>query len=113
MYLAGYAIECLLKAQLMEKFGLDTLQELEGEIVRRSGHPLDVFTHSIEALLQLSGARDRLLQSSGDQKILRAYHTCNRWNPSWRYNPTEGNVEDCGEFMDAVDLFRQYVANNV
>lgn len=33
MYLAGYSVECKLKVYLMEKYALDTLAQLEDEIV--------------------------------------------------------------------------------
>lgn len=56
MYLAGYSIECKLKARLMEMYNLDRLEQLETEIERRLGRPVDVFTHSIEVLFGLTGA---------------------------------------------------------
>ena len=35
MYMAGYAVECLLKTKLMQVYGCRTLRELENELQRR------------------------------------------------------------------------------
>ena len=113
MYVAGYSIECKLKARLMEMYNLDTLEELEEEIIRRFGHPVNVFTHSIELLFGLTGARERLLQSPAHLNALRAYQTCNKWKPAWRYKPDDGSEDECNDFMEAVETFGVYVANNI
>ena len=113
MYMAGYSVECKLKARLMEKYDLDTLEELEDEIVRRLGRPVNVFTHSIEVLFGLTGACERLLQSPTHPNALRAYQKCNKWKPAWRYKPDDGTEDECNDFMDAVKEFGSYVANNV
>ncbi len=47
MYLAGYHIECKLKARLMEIFEAWNLVELEEELSRRAGKPVIAFTHNI------------------------------------------------------------------
>ncbi len=113
MYLAGYSVECKLKACLMEKYDLNTLEQLEEEIVSRLGHPVNVFTHSIEVLFALTGACERLLQYPKDPAALRAYQRCNQWKPAWRYNPDDGDEDACNDFMEAVEEFGRYVANNV
>ena len=113
MYLAGYSVECRLKARLMERYHLDTLEELEEEIAGRLGRQVNVFTHSIEALFALTGARDRLLGDSRHPTALRAFQHCNRWKPAWRYDPTDGSADECGDFLEAVEEFGHYVTNNV
>jgi len=113
MYLAGYSVECKLKARLMERYNLNTLEQLEEEIERRLGHPVNVFTHSIEVLFGLTGARERLLQNAAHPNALRAYQRCNTWKPAWRYRPDEGTEDECNAFMQAVAMFGNFVANNV
>lgn len=113
MYLAGYGIECKLKARLMEMYNLDTLEQLEAEIERRLGHRVSVFTHSIEVLFGLTGARARLLTDPRSPTALRAYHSCNTWTPSWRYKPDDGSEEDCTNFMEAVGEFGKFIDSNV
>ena len=55
MYMAGYAIECLLKSNLMHMFECRHLRELEEELHRRGMLPQQgtVFTHQLEMLLRL------------------------------------------------------------
>lgn len=113
MYLAGYSVECKLKARLLEMYDLNTLEQLEEEIERRLGHPVNLFTHSIEALFGLTGARDRLLQNTNHPNALRAYQRCNRWKPAWRYMPDEGTEDECDDFMEAVAEFGTFITNNV
>src|SRR3954470_18259094 len=66
MYLAGYAVECLLKATLMRRFGCRQLAELEEELRRRGtlAGAATVFTHQLRTLLTLSGGLDRLRQNA-------------------------------------------------
>src|SRR5438045_5360506 len=62
MYLAGYAVECLLKTKLMRMYGCRHLSELEEELRHRGELPdsATVFTHRLESLLGLTRALDRL-----------------------------------------------------
>ncbi len=113
MYMAGYSVECRLKARLMERYDLNTLAQLDEEIERRLGHRVNVFTHSIEVLFGLTGARDRLLRDRVHPSALRAYQWCNRWKPAWRYMPDEGSEDECNGFMVAVREFGSFVTNNV
>lgn len=113
MYLAGYSIECKLKARLMEIYNLNTLEELEAEVAKRVGHRVDVFTHSIEVLFGLTGAKDRLLLDSKRPSALRAYQRCNTWKPAWRYNSNDGTDDECASFMEAVEEFSKFIDHNV
>lgn len=113
MYLAGYSIECKLKARLMEMYGLDTLEQLEAELEKRLGHHVSLFTHSIEILFSLTGARDRLVNDPKRPAALQAYRRCNAWHPAWRYRPDDGHEDDCLSFMAAVDEFSNFIDKNV
>lgn len=64
-------------------------------------------------LFGLSGARDRLLRDPRNPTVLRSYQRCNKWKPAWRYNPDDGNEDECNDFMEAVEEFGKYVANNI
>jgi hypothetical protein len=113
MYLAGYSIECKLKARLMEVYGLDTLDQLEVEVERRLGRPVNVFTHSIEALFGLTGAQRRLLSDPKRPGALRAFQQCNVWRPAWRYTADDASEDACAAFMQAVVEFGQFIDHNV
>ncbi len=113
MYLAGYGIECKLKARLMEMYDLNTMEQLEAELERRHGLGVTVFTHNIEVLFGLTGARERLLNDPRQPTALMAYHRCNTWRPAWRYNPDDGSEDECRAFIAAVEEFGQFVDHNV
>jgi len=112
MYLLGYAVECRLKAQLMEKYRADTLEELADMLNRRIRRELDLFNHNLELLFDLLDVRDKLIGRDGDQKNLRAFHRCSRWRVDWRYRPDEGNELECRLFFDAVKQFLSFVQQN-
>lgn len=56
MYLAGYSIECLLKAKLTRMFDCDNLLVLDDELQRRNllAERATIFTHQLEVLLRLT-----------------------------------------------------------
>ncbi|MBN2196316.1 MAG: hypothetical protein JW751_26115 [Polyangiaceae bacterium] len=110
MYLAGYSIECKLKVRLMEMFGVWNLRDLEAELERRLGSTPDLFTHSIEVLLELTGARDRVGQR---REIQIAFNKCNEWRPAWRYAPDAGTAAECEAFLDAVETFGQFIERSI
>ena len=111
MYLAGYAIECRLKAVLMEKFNVNRIQELESALEKRIGRSINAFTHNIEVLFSFTDAYGRL-KDRPITEDLRAYRKCNTWTVAWRYNPTDGNEKECNEFMNAVHRFSRYIECN-
>ncbi len=65
MYMAGYAVECLLKTKLMRIYSCLNLRELEEELQRRGvlTHHATVFTHHLELLLRLTQSFERLRQN--------------------------------------------------
>jgi len=112
MYMAGYAIECLLKTKLMQMYNCRHLRELEDELQRRgvlSSHGT-VFTHQLEALLKLTQGLDRLRQN---QNLWRMFNTVNRWVPAWRYTANPANREDAHDFMNAVERIMHWIDYNV
>lgn len=60
MYMAGYALECLLKTKLMQMYNCRNLRELEDELQRRGVLAMQatVFTHQLELLLRLTQSMD-------------------------------------------------------
>src|SRR5256884_9428628 len=61
MYMAGYAVECLLKTKLMQIYSCRTLRDLEDELQRRGvlTEQATVFTHHLELLLRLTQRLDQ------------------------------------------------------
>jgi hypothetical protein len=112
MYLLGYAVECRLKACLMEKYGANTLGQLEDVLRKRFSKDLNLKDHSIERLLDLLEIRDKLMGRGGDTKNLRAFQRCNEWTVNWRYRPDLGNKDECQGFFEAVQRFLSFIQGN-
>lgn len=112
MYLAGYSIECVLKAKLMRKFSCRHLSALEVELQRKgllSSHQT-VFSHQLERLLRLTGRMNALRQEAD---LWRSFNIANRWVPAWRYNTNLSSEEDAFDYLEAVTSVNQWIENNV
>jgi len=59
MYMAGYSIECLLKAKLMRMYACDNLRDLEVALQHRGllAEHATIFTHQLEILLRPNFSR--------------------------------------------------------
>ncbi len=112
MYLAGYAVECLLKARLMRIFRCSHLRDLEEELRRRGllGDDRTVFTHQLEPLLWLAGGYDRLVQERPGRQ---AFQVVNRWSSVWRYYSRTTTHDDAEQFFAAVDHVLHWVRHNL
>lgn len=108
MYLAGYYIECKLKARLMEMFDIWTLEDLERKLSQRTGKPIKAFTHNIEILMTHAEALGRM-----DNNARRSFAKCNRWRPEWRYDPGEGTRDECEAFIEAVEVLGRFIDRNI
>ena len=102
MYLAGYAMECLLKTLLMKKYGVDHLDELEQQLKSRGKlrHDATIYDHRIELYVQAADVSEQL---RGDQKTYKEFVKANTWLPSWRYHPGLSNHDDAEDFLGAVN----------
>lgn len=112
MYLAGYAVECLLKAKLMQIYDCRTLRELESELKRRSILPSHgtVFTHQLEDLLRLAPGFHRLTQN---YQLAGMFNKVNQWTPNWRYDSAQANSGEAAEFMAYVDKVMHWISTNL
>lgn len=108
MYLAGYAVECRLKYQLMRKWKCFTLEELEATLARK-GVGLNPFTHNLDSLLKSLGCRERLRL---DQPKWTAFTKVNRWRPAWRYSAHLASRDAASIFLSAVRDVIRWVENN-
>ncbi len=88
-YLLGYAVECALKACAARQFR-------EHEVPERSVVN-DFYTHGLDRLLNISGARAALDQlASTDSTFDRNWYTVRDWSERSRYDHsvTEGKARD-------------------
>ncbi len=113
MYIAGYAVECLLKTKLMHIYRCQTLRELEEELQRRAILPeaSTVFTHQLEFLLRLAPGWDRLMQNRETRRLFS--NKVNKWTPIWRYAPRQVTRDEATEFIDSVDKVMRWIDNNI
>jgi hypothetical protein len=110
--MAGYAVECLLKAKLMQMYDCRTLRELEDELQRRGvlAEHATVFTHHLELLLRLTQRLDQLRQH---RTLWPQFALVNRWIPAWRYTAEVPNRQDAATFLEAVTQIVQWIEHNV
>lgn len=113
MYLLGYAIECRIKAKLLEMYGAHTLSDLERTLSRRRAQEVNLRTHSIEYLFEFTNARIRLIGPDGNDEYLRAFQRCNTWTVTWRYHPQEASEADCQRFFEAAGKFLRFLSVSV
>jgi hypothetical protein len=105
MYLAGYAIECKLKAIAMETFRCRTLEELR---IKLRIDERDIYTHGLELLATRLRLSSRLRKS----RVWRDFGEVNRWRPSWRYDPKDWNNGLALEFLEAVERVYYWLESN-
>jgi HEPN domain-containing protein len=112
MYLAGYSLECLLKAKLMRMFGCQHLLELDDDLRRRGLLSADatVFTHQLRLLMGLTQRLDQLRQNQAEWSL---FNLVNLWMPAWRYTADLSNMDDARDFLNAVDTISRWVENNI
>ena len=112
MYIAGYAVECLLKTKLMHIYNCRNLRSLDAELHRRSllpGHRT-VFTHELEELLKLSPGYNRMRQSP---RVWMLFKEVNRWTSQWRYSAERITEGEAFNFLNAVEKFMRWIDNNI
>jgi hypothetical protein len=107
MYLAGYAVECKLKATAMERFGCTDMYEL---MDRRQLDERDVFQHGLASLLDKFGMKKALLNS----EVAKDFVACvNRWSPQWRYQHREREEGLHPEqFVESAERIVKWLGNN-
>ena len=80
MYLAGYAVECALKAYLLVQYGKGTFSEVQVVVAASGGYLGRAQAH---ALTSLQAASDLALAGP----LQAAFSDCAKWTTDWRYAP--------------------------
>ena len=112
MYVAGYAVECLLKTKLMHIYDCKNLGELEDLLQQRSILPADrtVFTHQLEDLLRLTPGYNRLKQN---RDLWHMFHTVNLWTPQWRYTAKQATQQEATRFLTRIENVLHWIDTNL
>lgn len=99
MYLAGYAVECKIKAIAMEVHSCRTLAQL---VTALGVDEQNVFDHWLEALLgHLPTLKARMQQDKGTWHAFAG--RVNSWRVSWRYDPEDHLNGIAADFVDAIE----------
>jgi hypothetical protein len=98
VYLAGYVVECMLKALNIENEPADQ-QGIRLEELTRVGHNL---TRLLELYLQEGGSRP-------PPDVARAFTLVSDWSSEIRYDPKDVKPAEAERFLKAVDVFYRWV----
>jgi hypothetical protein len=116
IYLAGFVLECLLKAQLLEEHPW-----LQGPISSNASSEeqrlwsLCYRSHDLEGILDhLPRLRKRLADRdehiSGGTRILgQVQRLCTAWTVHARYSPHQATMADAEEFLDHIKEVRRWL----
>lgn len=81
-YLAGYAIECALKACIARQLLPETIPE--------KSFVNAVYTHKFDSLIGLAGLRNELrVRQDADQAFQANWALASEWSPDVRYEPVD------------------------
>ncbi len=108
MYLLGYAVECALKAKLMERYGYEHLRDLQAHLHKRFRRDIDVFTHSLPLLMTWTEGEARISRT-----LRRPWGETRKWQVAWRYDPQAGTEKECGDFFSAAEHVLRFIERSV
>ncbi len=103
MYLAGYAVECVLKAYLIVLHGKSDFSEVLREL-KKAGTPVEMAAHSLTSLLSASDLRETPGSKAG-------IAICAKWTTAWRYAPQVPGfgAPDARDFVESAKLLCQWI----
>lgn len=117
MYMAGYSLECALKATLMREWGVMTLAELEDVLREKHGLVRSLFTHDLEhlfGLTRLGGAvMNNPMPTPYERQLMRWFRACNSWVVAWRYSGSVGTQRDCESMLTAVEALVHKIRGSI
>ena len=110
IYLAGYAIECVLKAYLIT---MDRRANTLTDVVnnrRRAGKKVKNILgsegHNLISLLEMTNLDT---QFSTNEDLIEAWGICVKWKSTWRYDFTDPSQEYAKEFIRATRRVHDWV----
>ena len=102
VYLAGYGVECVLKAFIISRQrGCQTLAQARDSIRRKGNEIQDICTargHDLQYLFHLTGLGIHM-----DVSRRKQFGICSKWKTSWRYDPNIPPMqrEEAEEFVSS------------
>lgn len=116
MYLGGFVIECLLKAQLLERFGwLQSARSPEGRNKEdRHLWSLCFRSHDLDEILaRLPEIEQRLsrLEQRGSSRLVQSLKSiCARWTIYARYSPHSADIDEARDFLDQIGELKPWLS---
>ncbi len=115
--MAGYAIECALKATLMREWDVATLARLEERLRQEHDLSRSLFTHDLELLFGLTrlgrGAREAPNPTPAQIHLAGCFRACNQWTVSWRYSGSYGERTACVAMLSAADHLISQIRSSI
>lgn len=104
-YLAGYVIECALKARIAADFRENEIPDL--------GRVKAIYTHDLSALLGLAGLKDALdAEKDTNPDLYKSWTTIKTWSERARYEIwTDTNASDILEAVGGDEGLLQWLRN--
>ncbi len=96
IYLAGYCVECMLKALILTQAGKDKKEEVLGSF-RGSG------AHNIDRLMAMYENYGGPRPSKKDKELTGAFLLAGSWDTNLRYESGTKPLKDATKFLDAVE----------
>jgi len=113
MYLAGYVVECILKAYIISRVkGAQTLRAASAAM-RQQGIDASGLSstkgHNIPVLLSLTDLEAVQLP----EDIKTSLGICSKWKSTWRYSPDPARPEDARAFVTSAEKIFEFVKNRI
>ncbi len=96
IYLAGYVVECLLKARILKRYGLTAL-------------PPEYWHHDLERLVDSAGLRTELAQPRSAEILQLLTLLYGLWDVTMRYGGARFRREDAESALAAVEVIRLWL----
>ena len=110
MYLAGYAVECKLKARLLDQHKVATLAELERVLQRKIKRRIGLYVHHLNALGSLLVGWNRL---SGFPAFQRCWSVALSWSVGWRYAREHVLAPEARAFLSSIEECLRWIDRSV
>lgn len=113
VYLAGYAVECILKVYIISRVAATSSLAEAIEKRRNAGEEipniLGAEGHKLLTLLSLTDLEARF----GNEERKKDWSLCVKWKSTWRYDPEPPKTADALELVAAVDRIYHWVVSQV
>lgn len=111
MYMAGYAVECLHKTKLMQRYRCRTLDQLDDVLrqKRRISDRWSMYSHELLTMMELLGCVERV---QTDPRMWRTVNAINQWSPAWRYTENPHAKRIAADFIVGVERVLQWIQAN-